>query len=269
MAENGDGQMMSDRCGKIGLVLSGGGAKGAYHVGMFRALEEYGLAENISVISGCSIGAYNALLYAAGGTAAMRRFLHRFGRLMLTDEGRYSTEGLRRELMKELRGAAFDWRQRRLVACAYSLKTLRPEYFELSALGEEEAATIAAASGALPQTFPPVCIDGVLYTDGGVVPPGYCSAAQADKIPLRPIADADVDQYLIAFLNPDNQIDRSLVREGKQCLELRPSRYLEPSPGAGTLDFSPELLESHESLGYTDTLALIENTINTESWGDR
>lgn len=43
---------------KLGLVLSGGGAKGAYHVGVIKALQELGI--QIDMISGASIGALNA-----------------------------------------------------------------------------------------------------------------------------------------------------------------------------------------------------------------
>ncbi len=43
---------------KLGLVLSGGGAKGAYHVGVIKALQEMGM--QIDMISGASIGALNA-----------------------------------------------------------------------------------------------------------------------------------------------------------------------------------------------------------------
>lgn len=50
---------------KTGLVLSGGGAKGAYHVGVVRALAEYGIEADI--ISGASIGALNGSLLAASG----------------------------------------------------------------------------------------------------------------------------------------------------------------------------------------------------------
>ena len=32
---------------RVGLVLCGGGAKGAYQVGVFKALEELGIAESI------------------------------------------------------------------------------------------------------------------------------------------------------------------------------------------------------------------------------
>lgn len=48
----------------IGLVLAGGGAKGAYEVGVWQALEKEGVASNITVISGTSVGAINAALFA-------------------------------------------------------------------------------------------------------------------------------------------------------------------------------------------------------------
>ena len=49
---------------KLGLVLSGGGAKGAYHVGVIKALYELGI--QIDMLSGASIGALNgAVLLSA------------------------------------------------------------------------------------------------------------------------------------------------------------------------------------------------------------
>ena len=54
----------------IGLVLAGGGAKGAYEVGVWKALCEAGLDKRITVISGTSIGAINAALFAAVGDPA-------------------------------------------------------------------------------------------------------------------------------------------------------------------------------------------------------
>ena len=48
----------------IGLVLSGGGAKGAYQVGVWKAMEEYGLTNKVKVASGTSVGALNATLFA-------------------------------------------------------------------------------------------------------------------------------------------------------------------------------------------------------------
>lgn len=48
---------------KIGLVLSGGGAKGAYHIGVFKALKELGISQLVKVVSGTSIGALNGVLF--------------------------------------------------------------------------------------------------------------------------------------------------------------------------------------------------------------
>ena len=50
---------------QIGLVLSGGGAKGAYQAGVWTALAERGLAERVKAISGTSVGAINAAVFAA------------------------------------------------------------------------------------------------------------------------------------------------------------------------------------------------------------
>ncbi len=46
----------------MGLVLSGGGAKGVYQVGVWRALCEFGYNNYIDIYSGSSIGAINSFL---------------------------------------------------------------------------------------------------------------------------------------------------------------------------------------------------------------
>ena len=49
---------------RVGLTLSGGGAKGFAHVGALKAMEELGIRPDI--ISGTSAGAVIAVLYADG-----------------------------------------------------------------------------------------------------------------------------------------------------------------------------------------------------------
>jgi NTE family protein len=51
-----------DRCGRIALVLQGGGALGAYQVGVYQALHEAGIEPDW--VSGVSIGAINAAIIA-------------------------------------------------------------------------------------------------------------------------------------------------------------------------------------------------------------
>ena len=49
---------------KLGLVLSGGGAKGAYQIGAYRALRKLG--KNPQIVTGTSVGAINGLLIVQG-----------------------------------------------------------------------------------------------------------------------------------------------------------------------------------------------------------
>lgn len=57
---------------KLGLVLAGGGGKGAYEIGVWQALRDLGLEPSVSAVSGTSVGALNAALFAAGDLARAR-----------------------------------------------------------------------------------------------------------------------------------------------------------------------------------------------------
>ena len=52
---------------KVGLVLSGGGAKGLAHIGALKVIEESGV--KIDYIGGSSMGAIVGALYASGYSA--------------------------------------------------------------------------------------------------------------------------------------------------------------------------------------------------------
>ncbi len=57
------------KCPKVGLVLSGGGAKGLAHVGVLKIIEDSGL--KIDYLTGTSMGSIVGGLYATGYTAPM------------------------------------------------------------------------------------------------------------------------------------------------------------------------------------------------------
>ena len=69
----------------VGLVMSGGGAKGAAHIGVIKALEENGVP--IDYVTGTSIGAIIGSLYAMGYTP------EEMLQLMLSDEFGYWQTG--------------------------------------------------------------------------------------------------------------------------------------------------------------------------------
>ena len=56
--------MFSEKKYRLGLALSGGGAKGFAHIGAIKAMEEKGLFPD--VISGTSAGAVVGAMYSAG-----------------------------------------------------------------------------------------------------------------------------------------------------------------------------------------------------------
>jgi predicted acylesterase/phospholipase RssA len=76
------GQELAAR-GSVGLVLGGGGAKGAYQVGCWKALRECGLAQ-FGALAGTSVGALNAVLVAQDAFERAERIWHdmRFGRVL-------------------------------------------------------------------------------------------------------------------------------------------------------------------------------------------
>lgn len=51
---------------RIGLVIAGGGGKGAYFIGVWKAFKEFEIENMITDVSGTSVGALNAMLFAQG-----------------------------------------------------------------------------------------------------------------------------------------------------------------------------------------------------------
>lgn len=79
---------------KIGIALSGGGIKGAAHIGVIKALEENGI--KISVTSGTSIGSVVAALYAMGYTPdEMIKLFRYFAKSMLKTDAKHLVSNIR------------------------------------------------------------------------------------------------------------------------------------------------------------------------------
>ncbi len=59
---------------KFALALCGGGGKGAYQIGVWKALAELDMTKNIEAVSGTSVGALNAVLIALGILKTLRGY---------------------------------------------------------------------------------------------------------------------------------------------------------------------------------------------------
>ena len=104
----------------IGLVLSGGGAKGAYQVGVWKAMEEYGLTDNVKVAAGTSVGALNAALFANISTSEAEQLWREkigFLAVLTPDIGKISlTADKIASFVKELQGFHQYAKQRNLIS---------------------------------------------------------------------------------------------------------------------------------------------------------
>jgi len=79
---------------KLGLVLSGGGIRGAAHIGAIKALEENNIKADI--VTGTSAGSMVAALYSMGYTAAeMYEFLKKYAKTIMGITPRYLFSNIR------------------------------------------------------------------------------------------------------------------------------------------------------------------------------
>jgi NTE family protein len=167
---------MSDQKYKIGLVLSGGGARGFAHLGLIQALNDAGIFPD--VISGTSAGAIAGVLYADGYTPAeIMKIMNsnsslNYIRPTMPKEGLLQISGIVRLLKDNLRAKIFEELKIPLFVTATDLNNGRAVYFSK---GELLNAVIASAS--IPVLFKPVIINNIHYVDGGVL----------DNLPIEPI----------------------------------------------------------------------------------
>ncbi len=152
---------------KLGLALSGGGAKGFAHCGALQALEDFGLKPDI--IAGTSAGAIAGALYAAGNTPVEiskmffgKEFTH-FVKLLIPKSGLFDHAPFQAFLEENLKVKTIEELGIPMCVVASDLDNGVSKVFT-----EGDLAPRVLASCALPVIFNPVVIDGIHYVDGGI-----------------------------------------------------------------------------------------------------
>ena len=206
---------------RIGLVLSGGGARGAAHVGVIRALEQ--LHVPIDAVAGTSMGAVVGGLYAAGldGEEIERVFRELDWQGMIRDraprqdlayrrkqddrnilapgalgvsardgvvlplglvQGQKINQALRKATARVSDVQDFDRLPTPFRALATDLETGEP-----LVLGQGDLVTVLRASMSAPGVLTPVEVDGRLLVDGGLV----------DNLPIELAQSMGVDRLIV------------------------------------------------------------------------
>lgn len=153
---------------KIGLALSGGGARGFAHIGVLRALEEYGIKPDI--IAGVSAGSVVAAYYAAGFSPEEMFSIYSHVKasdilsLTVPSNGIFKFTGLCEFLKSTLKVEKIEDLKIPTVIGASNLDTFQFTEFTSGSLAER-----IVASCSIPVLIQPAVIDGIHYIDGGVL----------------------------------------------------------------------------------------------------
>ncbi len=93
---------------KTGLVLSGGGARGAYEIGVWKALDELNI--KCDIVTGVSIGSINAALYAQQNYKIAEKMWKRinFETVFQTDTIPKTKKDLRKKYLKSARNGGLE-----------------------------------------------------------------------------------------------------------------------------------------------------------------
>lgn len=200
------------RQGKLGLVLGGGGGKGAAHLGVIQVLND--LQVPIDLIVGTSAGGAVAVLYAAGvGLDEIREVFRStdLRRIFVPDPTRTGLVGQKRreEILTRLLG---DRTFADLpIPCAVTATDLVSGRLVL--INEGSLVPAVLATTALPSIFPPVLIDDQALVDGGVlnnVPVDVAKQMGADKVIAVELNDA-VAEFSLAPAEVANPLARLML----------------------------------------------------------
>ena len=179
----------------LALVLSGGAARGAFHLGVLSFFEQHNI--EIKAYSGSSIGAIISASHASGISAKeqLRIFSSKDIRQIL--KFNYFKNGLLKidssnKIIKELLPIEkLEDIPKPVWINAYDLKKKKINYFSSG-----NTITLCMASSALIPIFKPISYEGMYLIDGGLF----------DNIPIKPLLDKNYDIYSIDLFAKQNHI---------------------------------------------------------------
>lgn len=253
------GRMDSDMDrGTWGLVLSGGGAKGAYEIGVWKAMKELSMEDWVGGLSGASIGALNALLYIGADYETSEAAWKRVDPWTVFDidvelidgkEGTCSREGMLamiRENVDMSRIQTSDLPIYFSVAEPLAGGGYHCEYIPIQGKTTYAVEQLLAASTALPVIYEEVEYNGKMYRDGGL----------CDNFPIKPLYQDGFRKMIAVGLHAE-QKEFEADYPDVEFLSVYPSRNL-GGLLEGTLNFQQYYIEYAMRMGYKDAMRVFK-----------
>ncbi len=253
-----------------GLILEGGGSRGAYQIGAYRALKELGL--DFQGIAGTSVGALNGAFILQDEfekaqeiwtTITPEKVIHiekkifeeikdidinsqNFNMILkllstALDNRGFDVTPLRNILMENIDENKIRDAKKDFGLVTVSLRGLKPEKLFLEDIPEKMLVDYLLASARLP-IFKLEKLNGKLYVDGGFY----------DNLPIRLLKDKGYDELIVIRLYGIGRT-RRVNTKGMNIIYINPSDEL-----GGTLNFTSKQSEKNITLGYYDALKALK-----------
>ena len=225
---------------KQAIALAGGGTKGAYQVGAWKAMRELGIP--FDIVTGTSIGSVTAALMVQGDFDRAWELWTHITEEQIMLERADATPHEKREL------AALAEHPEQLIARVKDRADLNPSFQPVEVRKQDIAPGylpqwILASSACYPM-FPMCEIDGQNYLDG----------AYSDNLPIGTAFRLGADRVIAIGLKPETP--------EKKYANHPLVTYIAPAEPLGKLlEFDPDALRHSIALGYTDTLRVLGSYI--------
>ena len=262
---------------KVGLVFAGGGGRGAYEIGAWKALKELGIDKHVVAVSGTSIGALNATLFIQGNLEVAESVWNNISiekilpmdsiefffkaRMLslgiktlsfikkhvpqLLEQGKLSREGILEILDKHIDLDKIQESKIPCYICCSEVPCLKAKYFNIQEYDEKTIKSILLATSAIPSIFECEELETRKYLDGGLI----------DNVPVQPVYGAGCNIIFIIHLSKNESVDRRMFPNAK-IIEIIPTD-IDEGVIDGTLNFAKEAIKKRIQQGYDDTLTLL------------
>ena len=257
----GQDKIKLDLSREYGLVLEGGGAKGSFQIGAWRALREAGI--KIKGVSGVSVGALNGALICMDDPEKAEDIWHNInysevmdfnmntGSILETAEEikkLIKDRGVDITPLKKLLHETVDEEKIRnshceLFATTFSVSDMKLLNIDVKSASEGKMEEILLASAFFP-VFKTEKLSGKLYTDGG----GF------NNVPLDVLVDRGYqDVIVVRIYGPGYDREKKVkIPEGTNIYHIAPREEL-----GGVLEFDKKRSRKNMALGYLEASRLL------------
>lgn len=265
-----------------GLVLEGGGAKGAYHIGALKALKELGI--EIDAVVGTSIGAMNGAMFAQGKLETAYDYWHNISTAKVLDiEDKHLSKllnlsinqnnlsyfinkakevlhnrGLDNSFLKNILAENIDEHSLRKSDIDFGLVTLslsdlKPLELFIEDIPQGKVVDYIMASSYLP-AFKMQRIDGKILLDGGFY----------ENLPIKTLQKRGYQKIIaIRTYGLGKMGKRSGSDSEQEIIFINPSQEL-----GRMLNFDQENARENMKMGYFDTLRYFKKLTGREYYLD-